>query len=283
MKYFFTYLFVGIGCLLMAHEIAAQNSQEIASKLFSQCKQINTLKYTMKKIERIKGEMISQQSTVKLNNHPLKVYLFQEAPKSGLEVLYVEGTNNNQALINTNGFPWISINLDPYGGTMRSNQHHTLLNSGYDHVIGILEFLFTKYQSEIQSMIKIDGSVVWDKHNCWAVTLTNPHFKYIPYTVQQGETILTIASKYRLSEDMILDKNPKISSYGSVKAGEVIIIPSDYSNKMVLYIDKVRNIPLFMKVYDDKGLYEQYEYYNVSVNCIFKADEFTRDFKDYNF
>ena len=279
----FTLLLSGILYSIGCPFSSAQNSQEIAKNVFAQSKQIRTLKYTMKKLERIDGNMINQQSTVKLQMHPLKVYLYQDEPKQGLEVLYVEGTNNNQATINTNGFPWISINLDPYGSTMRANQHHTLLNSGYDHVIGILEYLFIKYESELPSMIKIDGSVVWDKHNCWAITLTNPHFKYISHTVLQGETMLTIANKYRLSEHMILEKNPSISNYTSVKAGQVITIPSDYSNKMVLYIDKVRNIPLFMKIYDDKGLYEQYEYYNVSVNCIFKAEEFTRDYSDYNF
>jgi Protein of unknown function (DUF1571)/LysM domain len=237
----------------------------------------------MKKLERIKGEMIMQQSTVKLNQNPLKVYLKQDAPKQGLEVLYVNGLNHNQALINTNGFPWISINLDPYGSTMRTNQHHTLLNSGYEHVVGILEYLFEKHTVHIQSMIKTENAVVWDKHPCWAISLTNPYFKYIQYKVLSGETLISIANKFRLSEHMILEKNPSISSYTDVVAGQIILIPSDYSTKMILYIDKIRHIPLVMKVYDDKGLYEQYEYTKVTVNPVFKEDEFSRNYKDYHF
>ncbi len=269
--------------LLTTTLVKGQSAYEITNSMFSQTKNIRTLTYTMKKHERIKGAMIMQQSTVKLNTSPLKVYLIQDAPKQGIEVLYVNGTNSNQALINPNGFPWISINLDPYGSTMRTNQHHTLINSGYDHVVGILEYLFQKHEAEIQSMITTDGSVAWDKHACWAITLTNPHFKYIPYTVLKGETVISIANKFRLSEHMIVEKNTNIDSYTDITAGQVILIPSDYSSKMTLYIDKVRHIPLVMKVYDDKGLYEQYEYTNVNLNPIIKAEEFTREYKEYNF
>jgi outer membrane lipoprotein-sorting protein len=261
----------------------SQTAFDITQTMFTQTKKIQTLQYTMKKLERIKGALIMQQSTVKLNLNPFKVYLIQDAPKQGIEVLYVSGTNNNHALINPNGFPWISINLDPYGSTMRTNQHHTLLNSGYEHVVGILEYLFQKHAAEIQRMMKTEGSVVWDKHACWAISVTNPHFKYIPYTVLTGETIISIANKFHLSEHMIVEKNPGIDSYTDVTAGQIIQIPSDYSNKMILYIDKARHIPLVMKVYDDKGLYEQYEYTKVTVNPVFKQDEFSRDYKDYHF
>jgi outer membrane lipoprotein-sorting protein len=283
MKYTFTLVVFSIASCTI--NLFAQNQMafDIAQTMFMQTKKIQTLQYTMKKLERIKGELIMQQSTVKLNLNPLKVYLIQDAPKQGIEVLYVSGSNNNHALINPNGFPWISINLDPYGSTMRTNQHHTLLNSGYEHVMGILEYLFEKHNSEIQGMIKTEGSVVWDKHACWAISLTNPHFKYIPYTVMAGETVISIANKYHLSEHMIVEKNPSIDSYTDITAGQIIQIPSDYSTKMMLYIDKVRYIPLVMKVYDDKGLYEQYEYTKVTVNPIFKQDEFSRDYKDYHF
>ncbi len=263
--------------------LKAQAVQDIAIKMFAHTKNIHTLNYTMKKLERIKGKLIMQQSTVKLNRSPLKVYLRQDAPKAGVEVLYVEGTNNNHAHINPNGFPWVALNLDPYGSIMRENQHHTLMNSGFDHVIGVLEYLFVKYQSELHEMVKIEGSVLWDKQNCWAVTLTNKHFKYIHYTVLKGETILTIANKYRLSEHMIMEKNPTVDTYTSVQEGQVIVLPCDYSNKMILYIDKVRFLPLLMKVYDDQGLYEQYEYTNVIVNGAIKTEEFTKDYGDYNF
>ena len=37
------------------------------------------------------------------------------------------------------------------------------------------------------------------------------------------------------------------------------------------------------KVYDDKGLYEHFEYVDLKVNPVIKAEEFTRDYKEYDF
>ncbi len=262
---------------------SAQTVSEIAKAMFAKTKSIKTMTYTMKKIERIKGKPIFQESKVKLNINPLKVYLRQSLPKDGIEVLYVQGTNNNHALVNPNGFPWFSVNLDPFGGTMRENQHHTLFNSGYDHVISILEHLYVKYNSQIESMTKIEGSIVWENHNCWIISLVNPYFKYGSYTAQKGENLLTIAGKFKLSEHMIIEKNPSIKSYTESLAGKTILIPNDYSSKMILYVDKVRMIPLVMKVYDNEGLYEQYEYTNVILNPVIKAEEFQSNYKDYHF
>jgi outer membrane lipoprotein-sorting protein len=280
MKKNFFLLIVVLLCGTSSH---AQTVTEIAKAVFAKTKTIKTLTYTMKKTERIKGKQILQISSAKLNLNPLKVYLKQSFPKDGIEVLYVQGTNNNNALINPNGFPWFSVNLDPFGGTMRENQHHTLFNSGYDHVISILEHLYAKYNSQIESMTKIDGSVEWDGHHCWVISLNNPYFKYGNYTAQKGETLLTIAAKFKLSEHMILEKNPSVKSYNESLAGKTILIPNDYSSKMILYIDKVRMIPLVMKVYDNEGLYEHYEYTNVVINPVIKPEEFQSDYKDYHF
>ncbi|MDF2455624.1 MAG: hypothetical protein K0R51_1617 [Cytophagaceae bacterium] len=269
--------------LFLTANSQGQTVNEIAKAMFAKTKSIKTMTYTMRKIERINGKQILQVSSAKLNRDPLKVYLRQSQPKDGIEVLYVQGTNNNHALINPNGFPWFSVNLDPYGSTMRENQHHTLFNSGYDHVISILEHLYVKYHEQVESMTKIEGSIVWENHNCWIVTLSNPYFKYGSYTAQKGETLLTIAAKYKLSEHMMLEKNPSIKNYNESLAGKTILIPNDYSSKMILYIDKARMIPLVMKVYDNEGLYEQYEYLNVSINPVIKPEEFQSTYKDYHF
>lgn len=276
-------LFLFVYILLSFTNSSAQTVSEIAKATFAKTKSIKTITYTMKKIESIKGKPILQESSVKLNINPLKVYLRQSVPKDGIEVLYVSGTNNNHALVNPNGFPWFSVNLDPFGGTMRENQHHTLFNSGYDHVVSILEHLYVKYTVQIESMTKVEGSIAWDNHNCWIISLNNPYFKYGSYTAQKGETLLTIAGKYKLSEHMIMEKNPSIKSYTESLTGKTILIPNDYSSKMILYIDKARMIPLVMKVYDNEGLYEQYEYTNVVLNPVIKPEEFQSNYKDYHF
>ncbi len=257
---------------------------QIMKDVFARAKLIHSISYTMKKQEKIDGKLVTGQSSTKLVINPFKVYVRQELPKAGLEVLYVTGKNNNNALINTNGFPWVNLNLNPMGSTMRDNNHHTIFDSGYSFVISILERLTSKYTKELESMITNSGTIVWNGRACWVVNLKNTHFKYENYTVKAGETLLTIADRSKLSEYMILQINKKtVDSYTDVIEGQVILVPNDYSPKMELYIDKQEMIPLVMKIYDDVSLYEQYEYSNLIINPVFKSNEFDKDFPEYNF
>lgn len=257
---------------------------QIVKEMFAKSKQISSMKYVMKKQERIEGKMMMQQTAVKLVSQPLKVYLKQELPKKGLEVLYVQGTNNNNALVNTNGFPWVNLNLDPMGSIMREKQHHTLFESGYPHLISILEHLTSKYDQQVEGMVSNAGLVNWNGRSCWNITFNNPYFKINKYTVKTGETVLNLASKSKLSEYMILELNKGlIDNYDDLKPGQVINLPNDYSPKLELLVDKNDLIPLVIKVYDEKGLYEHYEYYNVVTNPIFKSDEFNKEYPEYNF
>jgi outer membrane lipoprotein-sorting protein len=279
------FIFV-FGSIFIFSSFQIQNSPsavQIVKEMFARTKQIKTMSYTMKKKERINGHFQSQESDVKLNVNPLKMYLKQSMPKQGLEVLYVEGKNGNKALINTNGFPWMNISLEPMGNVMRDKQHHTVFQSGYAHLMAILEHLTSKYQPELETIMTRTSAENIENNECWLITFTNPHFKYYKYTVGQNETILTIADKSKLSEHMILERNPSISNYEDVKPGQIIELPNDYSNKLELYVDKVRMIPLIMKVYDDKGLYEYYEYSNVKLNPVLKEEDFDKDNSDYGF
>lgn len=257
-----------------------QSGAEISRKMFDSTKQIKTLMYKMKKTERIDGEMVTQVAVVKLSRNPLKVYTRQEQPKDGLEVLYTEGSR--AALINPNGFPWLNLKLDPQGNLMRKEQHHTINEAGYDHVVSILEHLFNKYESEIDALTQLQ-SAEWNGHPCWQITFDNPHFQYYEYQVGDKETLASIAEKFKISEYMILENNKDIDDFEDTIAGETITIPNDYSPKMILLIDKQLMVPLVMKVYDDKGLYEYYEYSDIKINPKLEPEEFTAEYAGYGF
>jgi len=256
---------------------------KVINAMFAKTREITSMTYCMKKTERIDGKMHTQESDVKLNLNPFKVYIKQKSPQKGLEVLYVHGQNDNRAIVTTNGFPWINIHLDPLGNIMRDNQHHTIYQSGYGHLMNILEHLTTKYQKQLGSLVANGVGVVFDGNPCFLISFSNPYFKYYKYVVKNGETILSIASKERLSEHMIMEKNPTLKDYDEIRAGQIIVLPNDYSPKLDLYVDKNRLIPLVMKVYDDKGLYEYYEYTNVMLNPSFAPNEFEKYNPDYGF
>ena len=83
---------------------------------------------------------------------------------------------------------------------------------------------------------------------------------------------------------MIVEMNPKLKDYFDILTpGQVIKVPNYYAKTVILYIDQFYNLPIGVKVYDDKGLFEEYNYHFLQVNPKFDENEFTRDYKDYKF
>ena len=83
---------------------------------------------------------------------------------------------------------------------------------------------------------------------------------------------------------MLLEINSdKVKNYHDVKPNQKIKVPNVYGNKMILYIDKDLFVPRAIKIYDDKGLYESYEYHDLLVNSKIPEEEFTKEYKGYGF
>ncbi len=268
--------------ILFALSGKAQSAYDLSLAMIAKVKEIKTIKFTFITRERIGTKWTEQKSVVKMQQNPLNIYYKQEYPKVGLELLYVDGKNDNNAMINTNGFPWVNVNLNPYSSTMTEDQHHTIYDMGLQSLSVILEHLWKKYGDKGPSMVKLDDDITWDGHLCYQITMENPSFRFVDYTVLKGETLFSIARKFRVNEFMIKERND-LKDFYSVKEGQVIKIPEDYAKKMTLYLDKKRMLPLVMKVYDDRGLYEDYLYYGIEMNPPIKPEEFTSSFEGYGF
>lgn len=249
-------------------------------KMIKSVAEVKGLKYDLKLVERIEKKYNYFGSSVKLNRKPRKLYLNAK----GIEVLYVEGKHDGDALVNPNSFPYINLYLDPYGSLMRQDQHHTIHEAGFDYFCSIIEANVRKTGDKFDQFFIPNGEETINGRLCYKIIINNKDFGTTNYTVQKDETLITIARKLFVGEYMILSLNkPKVGDYKDVKAGQVIKVPTAYAKYVFLYVDKQNYLPIAVKVYDDKGLYEQYDYSNVQLNPVFAADEFTKDFKDYNF
>lgn len=114
--------------------------------------------------------------------------------------------------------------------------------------------------------------------------ITNKDFGYEYYTVGDNESITSIARKLHISEYMILEVNPKLNDYFDLlKKGQQLKVPNAYAKDVTLYIDQLYFLPIGIKVLDDKGLYEQYDYHYLQVNPKLEDTEFTTKYKDYKF
>lgn len=266
---------------LISYSQKAQLScKEVVNKTLKSIKEVKGLKYHLKITERGKKGFNYYESAVKFNRNPRLIYLYIK----GIEVLWLQGKNDGRALVKPNSFPFFNLNLDPMGNLMRQDQHHTLNEMGYDYFAGVIQHTIDKLGDKFDDYFELDGEERINGRPCYKVNINNRDFTYVDYTIGEGESITSIARKFYVAEYMILEKNPKFKDYFDIlKKGEVIKIPTWYCKTVVMYVDQLYFVPISIKVSDDRGLFEEYNYFYLQVNPKFEEGEFTRQYKDYKF
>jgi len=255
------------------------NAKMIVDHLFKSVENIKTLKYNLKLSERIEGKIDGTQSYIKLQVSPRKLYLYMLGP----ELIWIEGQNNGNALVNPKAFPYFNLNLNPYGSIMRKNQHHTIHEIGFEYMANLMKGIVKKSGDQFEKYFVYAGEEKWNNRTCYKIIISFPEFAYNYYTVLKGEDLVSIARKLKVSEYMILENNPKVKDYYGVKEGDQIKVPNAYAKLTIMLIDKQFMLPVSNKIFDDKGLFESYEYYNLQVNPKIADEEFTKSYKDYSF
>lgn len=256
------------------------NCKEIVTKSLRSIKEVKGLKYHLKITERGKKGFNYYESAVKFSRNPRLIYLYIK----GIEVLWVQGQNDGKALVKPNSFPFFNLNLDPMGNLMRQDQHHTLNEMGYDYFASIIQNTVDRLGDKFDDVFSVEGTERINNRPCYKIVIDNKDFRYVDYTIGEGESITSIARKFHIAEYMILEKNPKFKDYFDIlKKGQVIKIPNWYCRTVVMYIDELYFLPISMKVSDDKGLFEEYNYHFLQVNPKFDEGEFTRGYKGYGF
>lgn len=254
--------------------------KEIVMKSLKAIEEVKSLKYNLKITERGKKGFNYYQSSVKFQKKPRKIYLYIK----GIEVLWVEGTNKGKALVKPNSFPYFNLNLDPLGDLMRQDQHHTLNEMGYDYFGSIIGYSVKKLGERFDEFFHFAGEEKINNRLCYKIIIDNRDFGYVDYKIGEGESITSIARKLHVCEYMILEKNKKFKDYFDIlKPGEIIKVPTWYCRKVEMYIDKFYFLPISLKIDDDKGLFEEYNYHFLQVNPKIEDEEFTKDYKDYKF
>lgn len=256
------------------------DAKTIALKMVKAIHDVQRLKYNLKITERGRKGYNHYESAVKLNRKPRKIYIYIK----GIEVLWTAGTNSGKALVKPNSFPYFNLNLDPMGSLMRQDQHHTINEMGFDYFGGIIEYCAEKLGDKVDQYFSLDGEERYNNRPCYKLVINNKDFAYTTYTVGDNENITSIARKLFISEYMIVELNPKFKDYFDIlKKGQIIKVPNWYAKNVIMYVDQLYFLPIGIKVYDDKSLYEEYNYYFLQVNPAFEESEFTRNFKGYKF
>lgn len=125
--------------------------------------------------------------------------------------------------------------------------------------------------------------MTWQGRKMYQMELINEYYQIIDYTVKPHEDVDNIAKKLNLNAYAIIELNKDVDGYDDVDEGQVIKVPDHYAKSMSLLIDQETHLPLVIKVFDGKGLYEKYEYNSISLNPIFAPNKFNMEYEQYNF
>ena len=259
----------------------AQTAESVVNQMLSALEAGKTYEYTMVQEERIDGKIHKNKIFTKIQETPKKVFIDNvEGANEGVQVLYVSGERDNKALVNK----MFGIKLSPFNSLIRKNQHHTILESGFGLLIGSIRDAKKRAQAQnaFDQVFQLAGSVTFEGKSCYKLILTDPTFTYESYTMQDGESLYSIAMKKKVCEQLIVEKNG-LGGFGSGKSGQTIQIPSSYAKKTILYIDKSNMHPIYQEMYDEKGMFEKYTFYDLKVNPSFTSKDFSEDNSAYDF
>ena len=254
----------------------------ILNEMINAIRSIKTIQFTIIQTERIDGILKNQADAVKMQMNPLKMHISAENPEKSYEVLWVKGANNGNAWVHPGQFPYFTLNLNPEGNNLKLG-HHSIFAINLNYLADLISHEIKVDQKSLAQYLKYQGLYDVDGRICYKILLEFQSFKLIPYTVKVGEDLVSIASQNYVSEYVILEKNKEINRATDLKPGDKILIPERYAKSMVLFIDKNLKLPIIEMMYDDKGLFERYEFRKIQLNPTFQDKVFSKDNPEYHF
>jgi outer membrane lipoprotein-sorting protein len=269
--------------IIISGNLSAQSVRSTLDKMYIAIGSLQTMSYDMTSQERIGKRIEIRNSKFKIQVSPKKLYMKNQ--DSGVELLYVAGWNNNKPFINPNGFPYVNVSFDVNSPKVRNDGHHPITHAGFSYLYAQVKNTEKKLAAngqKLEDIITIAGDYTWNGKSCTKLILDNPDFQFISYTCTQSESLLSLCERINVSEYLVMEKN-NLGYGANVTKGMVLKVPNEFAKKAELYIDKSSGIPIYQVVYDDKGVFEKYEFKNLKINPSFNSAEFTTQCAGYGF
>ncbi len=254
--------------------------QKLFARMYDSIENIKTVRQDVVAVERLESSVSISRSKIKLQTQPLKIYFVN--PSKKLEILYNPDHYDNKALVKPHVFPYLSMQLDPRGNIMRKNQHYSIMELGYAFIGKSIALTINKDKDGLGNFT-YKGKVMKNGHSCHLIEYENKHYGYVDYKVAERETATGIALKLCVNDYLLRCNNNLQNEFGYLKKGSILKVPNLYCQKAVLFIDDHLALPISLSLFDDKGLFESYEYSNIQINMPIASEEFTRNYSGYNF
>lgn len=263
---------------------SAQNARNIVDKMYRAIETNPRVAFNMLSKERFGSNFVVKKTKFHVSESPRKIYM--KDLEDGIEVLYVKGWNDNDALVNPNGFPWTNLDFSPYSSRMRKNQHHTILSAGFGYTAELMKSIERDLRQQgrrFEDYFSISSTeATFDGRPCYKLYINyDSEYGHKTHTVERTAKLAKICKEQNVPEHRVAELND--IGFGDVRAGTKLKIPNAYAKRVVFYIDKSTHFPVVQLIYDEKGLYEKYEYRDLDISPSFPSCEWTADCSSYNF
>jgi len=272
------------GAVLLTTTAFGQDVQSIVNKMNDALADASKMTYDIYIKERFGSSYVEKEMHFRVNESPRKVYAKDLA--DGVEILYVDGWNNDKAFINPNGFPWMNVSFDVHNERMTKEAHHLISDAGFGLSSSLIGNFIDRINSEgknFEDFFSYKGETTWNGVSCYKVYMDDPNYSYTTYSVTKDETLHELANRLCVPAHRIQEKNGGNLPYKKSLKGRTLTVPTSYAKQVIFFVDKKTYLPVVQMVYDDSGLYEKYEYRNLDISPSLYTNEWTSDCDNYGF
>lgn len=272
----------------MAFRPVENQTRKVVNDMMAAISRARGYTYVMKGTERYRGGSNAfhiNDIQTKVNVNPLKIYAkILSDPNKGTELLYAKGERSEKVRVNPGKY-LPTLSLAATSSLLTKDQHHTLLTSGFSIVNQILGDAVKRSdaQGKFDAAFHLEGDVKAGGKDCYKLVIDDPTYTVVTKTAQAGENLYTFCKRLLISEYSVMELNPSIKNHDTDVSNKTLKVPSSFARKTVILIDKETMFPVSQEMSDDKGVFEKYEYSNLVLNPVFKADEFTETYSGYSF
>ena len=254
----------------------------------------------MAKKERFRDGTVKSQGVLVKFRKPADHYLgVREGHNEGAELLYPAGDGNDLILGHPGGFTGTAARfLGRIPGIRRAvpeefsiedprllnGQHHTILDLNLGKMVRLISQAVRTSAEYGEGQIIVHPSEDVDGRPAEVLELLYPPDAGFMLTVQQGDTLFSVARESGQDMFVILYNNPEIGGATDLRSGQRIFIPRYYAARAVVWIGHESRLPLRLEIYDGEGrLYESYEHSELAIDVGLTDMDFDRRNPEYHF
>ena len=288
---------VGVG---QDPQVNLERALEIVGSMEDAWATITDYTAILAKTERFQDGTVKSELALLKYRKPSDQYIrVLEGSDKGAEILYPAGDNNDLILAHPGGvtgavagfigrIPGIGRVIPKEFGVedprLLSGQHHIIFDINLGKMVRLIAQPVHTSAEYGEGQIIFHPSEHVDGRPADVMELLYPTDAGFMYTVQEGDTLFSLAREGGQDMAVILYNNPEVDGPTDLRSGQSLFVPRYYAPRVVLWIGLEPRLPLKLEMYDSQGrLYESYEHSELRINIGLTDMDFDRTNPEYHF